>query len=138
MRIDRRYPPTWSAAKERLYWREWAAVVRADPRADRHALHVKALGYDQSHLEFTDLEFAKVLDVFRAIAKPVDLFSAQEASDRKKQHLIYSIRRTAQKLNIAAAASADQSIDGLEAIRLGLSRQLAAQKRTALELEVAA
>jgi hypothetical protein len=138
MRIDRRFPPTWSFAKERLYQSEWAAVERTDHRADRHALHIKALGYDVSHVDFTDLEFGKVLEAFRAISNPADLFSELDAIIRRKQRLICSIQCSALKLNVIVVATIKQPIEELEAIRVGLSRQLAERKRTALALKAAA
>jgi len=131
MKIDRRFPPTWSADRDRLYWREWAAVRRADRGADRHALHVKALGYDKSHVRFNDLDFSKVLNAFREVSKPADLLSQIEAIDGRKQLLIFSIQRAARKLSLDVIVAAAQPIGELEAIRVSLSRQLAQRKSAA-------
>ena len=45
-----------------LYFREWGRVRAACkqqgfPVPDRHFLHVKALGQDKSHLDFTNADF---------------------------------------------------------------------------------
>ena len=129
MKIDRRFPPTWSADRERLYQREWTAVTRVDPHADRTALHFKALGYHKSHLDFTDIEFGKVLDVFRAISSPRDLLSQIEATDSRKRQLIFSIRRTAQKLKIDVAAVVEQPIEQLEPSASALVRSSLRENR---------
>jgi hypothetical protein len=124
MKIDRRFPPTWSAAHDRLYWREWAAVQRADPRADRSALTIKALGADKWEAEFTDVEFAKVLEAFREISRPPDLLTIVEAADTRKRHLRLVIGRVAAKAG-ADVGNIDHLTEGeLDALRLRLSHQL--------------
>lgn len=65
--------------QDRLYWREWAAVLRACPdrrgSADewRHELHAKALGAQKSHKLFTNADFDQVLAEFRAWSQPANL-----------------------------------------------------------------
>lgn len=59
-----------------LYWREWQAVLRVYPDADRHELHVQSLGVDKSSNAFTNEDLDKVLATFRAISRPDD-FGAQ-------------------------------------------------------------
>jgi hypothetical protein len=66
-----------------LYWREWAAVrkhLMADlgwtsSAADefRHALHVRALGFDKSHDAFTNRDFDATLGIFRALTRADDI-----------------------------------------------------------------
>ena len=65
-----------------LYWREWQktrlrllADGHSPDQADarRHALHIKALGADKSHLAFTNADFDKVLAAFRAIHDDANL-----------------------------------------------------------------
>lgn len=60
-------------AQDRLYWREWGAVRRARPEADRHALHAQALGYQRSHTAFSNREFDLVLGAFRAVSRPASV-----------------------------------------------------------------
>lgn len=124
MKIDRRFPPTWSAAHERLYWREWAAVQKVDARADRRALTVRALGVHKSHVEFTDIEFGKVLEAFREISQPQDLIMIVDAADRRKSHLCRVVQRLAQRTETEIGYIADLSEDELDALRIRLSQQL--------------
>jgi len=65
-----------------LYHREWAKVRRAlrglgrspqEADAERHALHVRALGEDKSSRLLTNGEFDAVLSAFRAISQPGNL-----------------------------------------------------------------
>lgn len=128
MKIDRRFPPTWSAARDRHYWREWAAVLKADPRANRSALTIKALGNDKPEVQFNDMEFVKVLDVFRAISRPVDLLSGVEAESLRKAHLIIVVRRLATRLGSKILDADRLDASQLEGIRLRLSRQLANER----------
>lgn len=60
-------------AQRTLYWREFAAVKRVYPEADRHDLHVQALGADKSSNDLGNADLDKVLAVFRAISRPSDL-----------------------------------------------------------------
>jgi hypothetical protein len=128
MNIDRRFPPTWSAARDRFYWREWAAVLKADPRANRSALTIKALGQDKPEVEFTDIEFANVIDAFRAISRPTDLLSRVEDETRRKAHLLFVVRRLANRLGrkILDVDRLDATV--LDHLRLRLSRQVASQR----------
>lgn len=62
-------------AQEKKYWREWGALTRFCkanhlPAPDRHELHVRALGTDRSHKDFTNDEFTKWLAEVWAITKP--------------------------------------------------------------------
>lgn len=62
-------------AQNSLYWREWSRAKKAAQLtdADRHRLHVEALGYDKSHTSFENAELDKVLGVFRAHSQPANL-----------------------------------------------------------------
>jgi len=84
-----------NAKQNRLYWLEWGRVRRVRPDADRHALHIEALGIDKSHTEFTNAEFDRVLGVFRAITQPADV-DAQvrqlQQPRRRQEHRIAEIQ----------------------------------------------
>lgn len=78
-------------AQNRLYWREWAKTRRAlighgrtkaEADQERHLLHEKALGYDKSHLDFTNTEFDKILGVFRSWSSPADLNAQMRQQDQ--------------------------------------------------------
>lgn len=87
-----------TAAQEKLYWREWGAVRKAQPDADRHDLHRRALQGNGrfSHKEFTNQQFDRVLGVFRAISKPasVDAQLRQQGQDRRRvEHRLAEIQQ---------------------------------------------
>lgn len=83
-----------------LYFREWAAVRKAKPDADRHALHIEALGRDKSSKKFSNSDFDRVLKVFRAISQP-DNLNAQLRQDLQSRHrLEYVLSRHIQCLGI--------------------------------------
>lgn len=74
-----------------LYFKEWAAVRRVDAQADRHELHIKALGRDKSSKELTNSEFDKVLGVFRAISQPASVDQQLRQLRQVKTRLIWKI-----------------------------------------------
>ena len=87
-----------SPAQNALYWREIGAWSRARKArglpvdsAARHAVHVKALGADKSHLAFRNPEFDRVLAALRAESRPDDL-NAQirqlEQPEERKSELV--------------------------------------------------
>jgi len=80
-----------SPKQNSLYWREWAAVHRADPQADRHELHIRALGKDRSMKDLTNAEFDKVLGVFRSITRPADLDGQLRQIEQPRTRLLYTI-----------------------------------------------
>jgi hypothetical protein len=87
-------------AQNALYFREWGRVrsvckQQGFPIPDRHDLHVKALGLDKSHLEFTNADFDRVLAEFRAISQPDNLAAQLRQQDMPRRRLLYSIRRLA-------------------------------------------
>ena len=77
--------------QEKLYWREWAAVRAAWPEANRHELHVRALGEDKSHKLFSNRDFDLVLAEFRAVSKPSDLAGQLRQLRQVKMRLIWKI-----------------------------------------------
>ena len=80
-----------TAAQTKLYWREWGAVHRARPDADRHALHLAALGYECSSKRFTNAEFDKVLAEFRAVSDPANLGAQLRQQRQPKTRLLWKI-----------------------------------------------
>ena len=86
--------------QNRLYFLEWSRVRAACkqqgfPIPDRHSLHVKALGFDKSHLDFTNEDLDQVLAEFRAISQPDNLAAQLRQQDQPRRRLLYSIRRLA-------------------------------------------
>jgi hypothetical protein len=86
--------------QNRLYFREWGSVRAACkqqgfPIPDRHGLHVKALGVDKSHLDFTNEDLDQVLAEFRAISQPDNLDAQLRQQEQPRCRLLYSIRRLA-------------------------------------------
>ena len=89
-----------TALQNSLYFREWGNVrslckQQGFPIPDRHDLHVKALGQDKSHLDFTNDDFDLVLAEFRAISQPDNLAAQLRQQDQPRRRLLYSIRRLA-------------------------------------------
>ena len=86
--------------QNRLYFREWGRVRSAckqqgSPIPDRHGIHVKALGVDKSHLDFTNENLDQVLAEFRAISQPDNLAAQLRQQDQPRRRLLYSIWRLA-------------------------------------------
>src|ERR1035437_5480131 len=93
-------PQTMPPLQNSLYFREWGRVRAACkqqgfPIPDRHSLHVKALGQDKSHLNFSNEDFDQVLAEFRAISQPDNLAAQLRQQDMPRRRLLYSIRRLA-------------------------------------------
>jgi Tfp pilus assembly protein PilN len=89
-----------TALQNSLYFREWGRVLAACkqhgfPIPERHSLHVKALGQDKSHLDFTNDDFDRVLAEFRALSQPDNLAAQLNLQDQPRRRLLYSIRRLA-------------------------------------------
>jgi len=85
-----------TALQNRLYFREWGRVrstckQQGFPIPDRHGLHVKALGLDKSHLDFTNEDLDQVLAGFRAISQPENLAAQLRQLDQPRRRLLYSI-----------------------------------------------
>lgn len=77
-----------------LYFREWSAAKRAGQltEADRHTLHIEALGYDASSARLTNDELDKILAAFRAISQPANLNSQLRQLDQPRQRHLARIR----------------------------------------------
>src|ERR1035438_10400804 len=93
-------PQTMTPLQNSLYFREWGRVRTACkqqgfPIPDRHSLHIKAIGLDKSHLDFTNVDFDLVLAEFRALSQPDNLAAQLRQQDMPRRRLLYSIRRLA-------------------------------------------
>lgn len=77
-----------SQKQNALYWRLWSQAKRVllngretmtgdEETKRRHELHVRAIGHDKSHLDFTNRELDYVLAQFRMIVHP---FGASKSS----------------------------------------------------------
>ena len=77
--------------QDRLYWREWGSVRKTDPAADRHSLHVKALGHDKSHAAFSNADFDQVLAAFRAISDPANVEAQLRQLRQPRARLLHAI-----------------------------------------------
>jgi hypothetical protein len=89
-----------TTSQNSLYFREWGKVRAACkqqgfPVPDRHSLHVRALGQDKSHLDFTNDDFDRVLAEFRAITQPDNLAAQLRQQDQPRRRLIYGITNLA-------------------------------------------
>ena len=87
-----------TALQNRLYFREWGRVRAACkqqgfPIPERHDLHLKALGLDKSHLDFTNEDLDQVLAEFRAISQPDNLAAQLRQQEQPRRRLLYSIWR---------------------------------------------
>lgn len=121
--------------QDKLYWREWAAVHRAAPEADRHALHIRALGHDKSHLHFTNTDFDRVLAGFRAISQPANLLAQMRQFNQPKTRLLWRIRSMAPP-NYTAAIARDKfgttDLESLDESQLNMLRNTLAARSNAL------
>jgi hypothetical protein len=88
-----------TAAQNRLYWREWSAVRKAFPDADRHEVTTRALGQAKSHLSFTERDFDLVLGAFRAMSKP-DLNGQLRQDNGDVRRMMHRIHETQQMLGV--------------------------------------
>jgi len=110
-----------------LYFREWGKVRAACkeqgfPIPDRHSIHVKALGQDKSHLDFSNEDFDQVLAEFRAISQPDNVTAQLRQQDQPRRRLLYSIQRLAPEPYWRAIArdrfgTADETSLDLEQLR---------------------
>jgi len=138
---------TMTALQNSLYFREWGRVRAACkqqgfPVPDRHSLHVKALGQDKSHLDFTNEDFDLVLAEFRALSQPDNLAAQIRQLDMPRRRLLYSIRRLAAESYWRAIArdkfgTADETrLDLAQLTQLRIT--LAARARTRIRRQAAA
>lgn len=81
-------------AQLNLYRREWSAARKAGRlvEADRHRLHVEALGQDKSSLLLSNSEFDQMLAAFRAISQPTNLNAQLAQLDQPRTRLLHRIR----------------------------------------------
>ena len=86
-------------AQTKLYWREWQACSKARKErglastdANRHALHVEALGVDVSMKHLTQRQFDRVLAKFRSYSCPADLNAQMRAEDQEDKRLKAAIQ----------------------------------------------
>jgi hypothetical protein len=87
-------------AQTQLYFREWASVRKAKPDADRHALHIAALGVDKSSKAFSNSDFDRVLGVFRAISQPGNLNAQLRQSEQVRHRLEHRLSEILQCLGL--------------------------------------
>jgi hypothetical protein len=107
-----------TTSQNTLYWREWATVRRhlmadlgwtaSSADAFRHALHVRALGYDKSHTAFNNRDFDAILGIFRAVSRAHDV----EAQLRQIEQPLERCRRALRDLQDELALS-DAYVDGI-------------------------
>lgn len=119
-----------------LYWREWGAVRKVDPAADRHALHAQALGADKSHKDFSNADLDKVLGVFRAISDASNLNAQLRQAGQERFRLKFSIGKLA-PASYTAAICQDRfgtrdldelTIEQLLQVRITLSARASARR----------
>lgn len=113
-----------TAKQNSLYWREWAAVKRAEPKADRHALHQRALGTPASHVDFSNDDFDLVLAEFRAVSRPADLDAQVRQIRMPKERLMYSIVQLAVPAYAAKVAHDKFGITDLDRLDVAQLQQL--------------
>lgn len=83
-----------------LYWREWAAVRRANPEADRKALHLQALGVEKSSKDFDNRDLDAVLAVFRAISDPGNVGKQLRQQAQERHRLEHRLAEITQCLGV--------------------------------------
>lgn len=91
-----------------LYWKEWQAVRRVDAKADRHELHIRALGKDKSSKLFNNQDLDKVLGAFRAISNPSNLNAQLRQLNQDKTRLLWKIMNDQSSLISVFMEGADQ------------------------------
>lgn len=89
-----------SPKQENFYWSLWGKVKTSllrrgrnpkEAEAERHALHVKALGADKSHRTFTNAEFDKVIAVFKAEFDDANLTAQITQQTMPRERLLHLI-----------------------------------------------
>jgi hypothetical protein len=131
-----------TTSQNRLYFREWGrvrATCKAQnwPVPERHALHVRALGFDKSHLDFSNEDLDKVLAQFRAISRPEDLAAQLRQQDQPRRRLMYAITHLAPGSYWRAIArdkfgTADETrldLDQIRQLRITLAARTQAHQR---------
>lgn len=80
-----------TAAQQSLYFREWGYVRKVKPDADRHQLHIEALGIDKSSKLFKNHDLDRVLAVFRTISRPASMTSQLRQLGQRRERMLYKI-----------------------------------------------
>ncbi|MCX6922705.1 MAG: hypothetical protein NT154_05745 [Verrucomicrobia bacterium] len=136
-----------TALQNSLYFREWGRVrvackQQGFPVPDRHSLHVKGLGHDKSHLDFTNEDFDLVLAEFRALSQPANLAAQLRQQDQPRRRLLYTICRLAPEpywRSIARDKFGTTDLDRLDLVQLRqLLITLAARSRSRQRRQAAA
>jgi len=112
-----------------LYFRDWgklraACQQQGHPVPDRHELHIRALGQDKSHLDFTNEDFDRVLAEFRAVSRPDDLAAQLRQHAQPRTRLLYTIMRLAPEPYWQAVARDKFGTTDLDNLDLEQLRQL--------------
>jgi hypothetical protein len=81
-----------SPKQQGWYWREWAAVRRAMPDADRHAFHARALGKDKSSKLLTNKDFDLVMAEFWKVTHPESLNKQMRQQDQTRNRAMFTVR----------------------------------------------
>lgn len=84
------YRVLWSQAKRLIVARQ--GLSSKDAEAERHAIHVRALGFDKSSTELTNADFDKVKAAFLAIIKPGDMEAQIEQKNMPKTRRLVTLR----------------------------------------------
>lgn len=126
-----------STAQNRLYWGLWSQakkqLVRGretftgdEENKRRHELHVRALGRDKSHLDFTNRELDFVLAQFRSIINPYGAASwshgpagRQTVADAQRRRLYFGLRGLMRRMRLSEDYV--EAISGRMFLGLGLS-----------------
>lgn len=127
-------------AQRVLYFREWGLARKARPDADRHALHVEALGMDKSSKRFTNRDLDRVLAVFRAISRPDDVDAQLRQQAMERTRALYTIGKHpaeyVQAICMDRFGTADlEQLDDAQAAQLAMTlanRRRASDKRAAV------
>lgn len=86
-----------SPLQKSLYWREWSACKKAlsllgytttlELEAQRHRLHIDALGRDASSKTLKNAELDRILAKFRSFSRPDDLTAQLKQLDQPEQRM---------------------------------------------------
>jgi len=131
MKRSSNFVPRWSKPKDGLYWRAWTAAkavlmagretwTKAEEEAERHALHVKALGEDKSHVDFTNDDFDDFLGACKAITEPDNLQAQLDFLEGRKKRLLFGIARAAAPEYVAGIVERMSREGNLSASRLDM------------------
>ncbi len=80
---------------------------------ERHALHLRALGYDKSSKDFTNLEFDYILATFRSWSMPDDLGAQLKQIDQPSVRCRYVADQYLDQIGEVYAKAREAYLDGL-------------------------